>query len=189
MLASLGLHRYAGGAPVGPDATAGAAALLGGLAYAAAGRQRRTGSLLLGCFTAQYGLHHWFSAAARPGPGHGGHQAPPHRVHHGPEEPAEQAVSHLAAAVEPEMLLVHALMALVCAWWLAQGEAALAGLLLGAAVAVGHWLRRLVRTAVPPAGPARRPVRAAAWDGPAPSLLSLLSTAVSRRGPPGCLPT
>ncbi|MER5865961.1 hypothetical protein [Kitasatospora sp. NPDC002040] len=176
--ASLGVHRFAGGAPVRPGTLLLAVAAAAGGGYLLAGRRRGLGPLLGACFAGQYGLHHLFGAGAAPAHTMAAQQ-PMH--HHGAAHEAPAATEHLA--LEPEMLLVHALLALVCAWWLAQGEHALAGLLLGAAVAVGGWLVRLV-TAAPTVPVRPRPRGLTVWDSPAPALLSLLAAAVSRRGPP-----
>ncbi|MEV6976570.1 hypothetical protein [Kitasatospora sp. NPDC093806] len=194
VLASLGLHEYAGGAPVGPLALAGATGLTALAAYPAAGRRRRTRSLLGACLAAQIGLHHFFSAAARgpavcAGPHHAHHTAADHGGSELGGAGADSALSHLTGAMEPEMLLVHTLMALLCAWWLGQGEAALAGILLGATVAVGRWLRRLGATTGHTSAHTVRVARPVHRDGPAPALLATLATTVSRRGPPGYLST
>ncbi|GAA1153758.1 hypothetical protein F4556_001453 [Kitasatospora gansuensis] len=174
--ASLGVHRLAGGAPVQPGTLALAVGLTAGGGYLLAGHRRGLGALLGACFATQYGLHHLFGMGAVPE-----RQAMPMHHHGMAHEMPVSTAEHVS--MEPEMLLVHAVLALVCAWWLAQGEHALGGLLLGAAVAVGHWLIRLV-TAAPTVPALPRPRGLTFRYSPAPALLLLLSAAVSRRGPP-----
>ncbi|WP_405019985.1 hypothetical protein OHV05_27150 [Kitasatospora sp. NBC_00070] len=183
--ASLGVHRLAGGAPVQAGTLGLAVGLTAGGGYLLAGRRRGLGSLLGACFATQYGLHHLFGLGAvpdrQPVHRHGMAHGPGHGMAHEMPEAVSAPVGHLS--MEPEMLLVHAVLALLCAWWLAQGEHALAGLLLGAAVALGGRLIRLV-TAAPAVPALPRPRSLTFRYRPAPALLLLLSTAVSRRGPP-----
>jgi hypothetical protein len=87
-------------------------------------------------------------------------------------------------AMTGQAVAAHALAALLAAWWLRRGEAALWTLLRRAAElapALVHWLH--ARTG-PPVEPAA-PVCGYGW-GPAPALRSqlLLRHAVTRRGPP-----
>ncbi|WP_457033020.1 hypothetical protein [Kitasatospora sp. P5_F3] len=184
--ASLGVHRLAGGAPVQPGMLGLAVGLTAGGGYLLAGQRRGLGALLGACFATQYGLHHLFGLGAvperQPMHHHGMAHGMAHEMAH--EMPAASAEQlPMSMSIEPQMLLVHAVLALVCAWWLAQGEHALAGLLLGAAVAVGGWLVRLV-TAAPTVPALPRPRGLTFRYSPAPALLLLLSAAVSRRGPP-----
>ncbi|MGW0450670.1 hypothetical protein ACWDWV_35425 [Streptosporangium sandarakinum] len=159
VMVSLGMHVLAGGATADPAVLAAAVPLITGGAFILARRQRGLGTLLIAAFAAQYGLHHLFSAAV---------VQPPPVLGHG----------HGGLAADLGMLLVHAVTALLSAYWLERGESALAmllRLLVAAVVTLLVWraapaVRRLL---LPPAG----------QDG-ARFVVLLLDAAICRRGPP-----
>ncbi|MCF2530965.1 hypothetical protein [Yinghuangia soli] len=190
VFASLGLHMYAGGAPVRPLAVV---ALLGTTslgAFALAGRQRGLGTLLVACGAVQYGLHHVFGMAA----GHAARADGAERTEYvmsavdGTQAMVLTAVAdhtgaHAAATSDVRMLVVHVLMALFSAMWLAQGDRALAAVLVTAAVAARGWLRHLVAVPVLAVVTERRRIPTVP-DAPVRASLVLLAETVSRRGPP-----
>ncbi|WP_327583952.1 hypothetical protein OHA25_50410 [Nonomuraea sp. NBC_00507] len=157
VLVSAALHGFAGGEPVRPGTLLGAMALAWTGAFLLGGRQRGMDVLLGACFATQYGMHHMFSAGA---------PVPPHE--HG---------------TGLGMLLVHAMTALLSAWWLERGESALAVLLHLAIASIGRWWCALLVLAaglIEGGLHGRRPPR----DGHVPFPQSLFAAAISRRGPP-----
>jgi hypothetical protein len=163
VLVSAALHGLAGGQPVRPAALLGALAVAWAGAFVLGGHQRGMEVLLGACFATQYGMHHLFSANASAAT---------------PVVPSHGAGSGLG------MLLVHAVTAVISAWWLAQGESVLAILLHLAVASIGRWWRILpALTAGLPVEAGRR--RLPSWDelrGPFPHFL--LAAAIPRRGPP-----
>ncbi|WP_431930083.1 hypothetical protein [Nonomuraea jabiensis] len=160
VLVSAALHVFAGGEPVRPDILLAASAAAWAGAYLLGGGQRGIGALLAACFAAQYGMHHLFGAgaAASVQPGH----------EHG---------------TGVGMFLVHAMTALISAWWLERGESALAVLLQLAVTTVRRWWRVL---SVLAGGPAEAGTRAPSpsRDEHVPFPRSRFAAAISRRGPP-----
>lgn len=175
---SLAVHVLAGGALVRPGVLGATIALTAVGAYLLAGRQRGFAGLLAACFAAQYGMHRVFSLAVA--------EAMPHDI----VMPAPPGASPMpghghGGGFWPDvaMLLLHALTAVVSAWWLEREEAALATLLhLLAASALGLWARLAPSLAPSVAVPgcARPPVPERAGT----ALARLLAATVSRRGPP-----
>jgi hypothetical protein len=165
VLASSALHVLAGGAPIRPGFLAGALALTWAGAFLLGGRQRGLPVLLGAGFAAQYGMHHLFTAGAEASVPALGHE-------HG---------SGLGSALG--MILVHAVVSVVSAWWLERGESALATILHLVAACLGAvWAGILIRASlVVEARLPRRPVASHRVD----RLTRLfLAAGVSRRGPP-----
>ncbi|MET9242461.1 hypothetical protein [Nonomuraea sp. NPDC003709] len=163
VLVSAALHGLAGGDPVRAGTLLGALALTWTGAFLLAGRQRGMEVLLAACFAAQYGMHLLFGAGAADVP-------PPHEH-----------------ATGVGMFLVHAMTAVISAWWLARGECALAALLHLAVASVGRWwsaLSVLTGGLVEPSPYGGRP---AAWDDHDAFLQRLFAAANFRRGPPARL--
>ncbi|NUW34686.1 hypothetical protein HTZ77_25100 [Nonomuraea sp. SMC257] len=163
VLVSAALHGFAGGEPARLEVLLGASALAWAGAYLLGGSRRGMGTLLAACFATQYGMHHLFGvgAAASVQPGH----------EHG---------------TGVGMFLVHAVTALISAWWLERGESALAVLLQLAATTVRRWWRVLLILAGGLGGAGthdRRPSR----DEHVPFPGSRFAAAISRRGPPARL--
>ncbi|MFI6502777.1 hypothetical protein [Nonomuraea typhae] len=164
VLSSLAMHVLAGGAPVRPVTLYGAIAAAWAGAFLLGRRQRGVNVLLPACFAAQYGMHHLFTWGAIPAPGQHGHGA------------------GMGAGLG--MLLVHAMVAVISAWWLERGESSLATVVLLLAASLGRlWtaLRLLVRLPVTIQYGSRRP----AWperDTPRDRLLR--AARHTRRGPP-----
>ena len=158
VLLSAGAHAYAGGAPV-PAGTLGPAvpAVFAG-AYALGGRERTLVLLLLGTFAAQYGLHHLFSAG---------------RTVSGPAVAGE----HAHDATSLTMVLSHAIMALLTAFWLARGEARLCALVRWAC---DRSFRLLILLFEPPV----RPRAVLAPRRVAVPVSEVLRACIARRGPP-----
>ncbi len=157
VLVSAALHAFAGGEPVRPGTSLGALALAWTGAFLLGGRQRGMDALLGACFATQYGMHHLFSVGA--------------------PVPAHEHGTGLG------MLLVHAMTALLSAWWLERGESALATLLHLAVASIGRWWSALLILAgglVEVDLHGRRP----SWDGRVPFPQALVAAVISRRGPP-----
>ncbi|MEV5412844.1 hypothetical protein AB0K60_28910 [Thermopolyspora sp. NPDC052614] len=176
---SLAVHMLAGGgSTVRPGVLAATVALTAVGAFALAGRQRGFGALLIACFAAQYGMHRVFSLAAI--------------------EPAA-ALSHdmsgMSGAVELSghqhggglwqdvvMLALHAMTAIVSAWWLEREERALATMLHLLAVSASGLWARLSPSPSPVAVPEF--VRLPVYGRPDTATVRLLAATVWRRGPP-----
>ncbi|MBA8952156.1 hypothetical protein HNR61_003796 [Actinomadura namibiensis] len=162
VLLSAGAHVHAGGRPVPPGTLAAAIGIVLVAGYAFGGRERGLTTLLPATFAAQYGLHHLFSWGA-------GHAAP--------SGPAP-AVEHLHQATSTPMLLAHAVMALLTAYWLDRGEAAFCGLVRR----LGARALALPLPAPPfPALPVPAPRRVAV------PVTVMLRAAIARRGPPASI--
>ncbi|MFE3454893.1 hypothetical protein ACFXJ8_38815 [Nonomuraea sp. NPDC059194] len=159
VLVSSALHILAGGAAIRPDFLAGAAALTWAGSYLLGARQRGMEVLLPACFAAQYGMHHLFTAGAEP------------------VLPASFDHDHGSGL---GMLLVHALVGVVSAWWLERGESALATMLHLVVASLWTGLIVLAAALVEPRMPGR-PLVAHAIDR---LRRFLLAAGVSRRGPP-----
>ncbi|MDX3746458.1 hypothetical protein [Streptomyces sp. AK08-02] len=132
------------------------------------GRERSLGGIVAGTLASQGGLHFLFHAI-RPT-----HAA---MVMHG----MRMAPTH---ALTPHATVVHVGAAVVLAWWLRRGEAAVWSLLRCAATLVpglvGWWRGGAVLPAVPEVGlPTARAV---------PPRVPLLRFVVCRRGPPDVIP-
>ncbi|MFI0443987.1 hypothetical protein [Actinomadura sp. 6N118] len=164
VLMSAGTHVYAGGTPV-PAGTLGLAVLLvfGG-AYALGGRERTLVLLLPSTFVAQYGLHHLFSWGA----GHTVVEA---------DNPA-MAGEHVHDATSMTMLLGHAIMALLTAFWLERGEARLCALVAWACARTLPLLLVLLPDVPVPARPLPAPRQVAV------PVSEVLRSVIARRGPP-----
>jgi hypothetical protein len=155
--AALGMHLLADGAAPQPGMLTAATLMTGAGAFVLARRRRSLTTLLAASFAAQYGMHLLFGYGM------------PLTGHHG---------GGLSAGIG--MLLAHAAVALLSAWWLERGETALATFLFLLACS----LRDLWRPpAAVPAPPSRRlpPVLGAVPRVPAPQVLAW---ALCRRGPP-----
>lgn len=163
VLMSAGAHVYAGGAPL-PAATLGLAVLLvfGG-AYALGGRERTLVLLLPSTFVAQYGLHHLFSWGA-------GHTVV--------EADLAMAGEHVHDAASMTMVLGHAIMALLTAFWLERGEARLCALVAWACARTLPVLLVLLPDLPVPARPVPAPRRVAV------PVSEALRSVIARRGPP-----
>ncbi|MEU6534764.1 hypothetical protein [Streptomyces sp. NPDC047000] len=191
-------HRL--GTGVAPPVWAGGAAFLGvfGVGFVLGGRERS----LLGIGAAMLGtqgvLHIVFETvgpygvpgAAGDGMGRdattmGAQSMGPHAMGSGPFTAG--VVAHVHEMGTP-VTAAHLLAALLAAWWLRRGEAAVWGLLRHAARAVpalaGMW-RLLAAPVALPAGPPGVPCAAAR---PVPLRQSLLRHTVRRRGPPSWVP-
>ncbi|MBB5078034.1 hypothetical protein [Nonomuraea endophytica] len=166
VLASLTLHILAGGAQVRPVTLGLALALTWAGAYLLGRRQRGRELLLVISFAAQYGMHHLFTAGAEP--------VAAQVAAHGHGDGVGNGLG---------MLLVHAVVALISAWWLERGECALALLAHLAVASVGGlWARLFVLlTATPETGSAGlAPVEDEGTFAPRAPFVTI----VSRRGPP-----
>ncbi|GAA0375302.1 hypothetical protein Acor_67310 [Acrocarpospora corrugata] len=160
VLASLGMHVLAGGAGVRPITLLWATGLTGVGAYLLARRRRGFGVLLPAAFAAQYGMHRLFGAGA----------VVDVEGHHS---------GGLSTALG--MLLAHALVASLSAWWLERGENALATLVRLLACSLFDLWRLLAATlAVVPV----RPVVPVAGPAPVITGSQILSWTLCRRGPP-----
>ncbi|WP_218041544.1 hypothetical protein [Acrocarpospora macrocephala] len=160
VLTSLGMHVLAGGAGVRPVTLAGAAAATGVGAFLLARRRRGFAALLPAAFAAQYGMHRLFGAGA----------VVDTDGHHS---------GGLSTALG--MVLAHALVATLSAWWLERGENALATLIRLLACSLLDLLRLLAATLVV------IPVRSVApITGPAPAITGsqIFTWTLCRRGPP-----
>ncbi|WP_030746291.1 hypothetical protein [Streptomyces sp. NRRL F-5135] len=207
-VAALG-HSYTSGGEI-PAASLWAAFGMTGIAAWSAGRRPRgTWSIGAGMLTVQGALHVLFSGVlpfVPPyGPYGGTNGSTPE---HGPHADAfmgagagmgtvggAEAVGGAASGAMPVlggspgttgMVAAHLLAAVVCAWWLARGEAALLAL-ARAAGALAFAPLRLLFTAVRPAVafPSPRPGRGTV--GAAHHIRGVvLAHALSRRGPPAC---
>ncbi len=160
----------AGHALAAGDAPASAAVVAGGglvflAAHRFAGRERSLAQLTGAVLSAQLGLHGLFSYV--PAPAADGHQA---------------MTQHAVPTMTLDMFAAHVVAGLLVAWWLRRGEALLwsAGHRLAAALPLGRALG-LLRPDPAPAGPATVLPVPAGVRTPA---ITLLSHAVSRRGPP-----
>ncbi|MFI7641540.1 hypothetical protein [Nonomuraea sp. NPDC049400] len=159
VLVSAALHGLAGGEPVHAGTLTGALALAWAGAFLLGGRQRGMEVLLAACFATQYGMHQLFGAGD-----------------------AAATSSHEHGTVLG-MLLVHAVTALISAWWLARGESALAVLLHLAVATVRRWWR-VLPALVGWQAEVSRHGRHPSWDEHVPFPRSRFAAAVSRRGPP-----
>ncbi|MGP3918441.1 hypothetical protein [Nonomuraea sp. 10N515B] len=160
VLVSAALHGLAGGGPVRLEVMLAALALAWTGAYLLGRHQRGMEVLLAACFATQYGMHHLFSTGAVT-------PVPPSHEHGSPVG----------------MLLVHAMTALLSAWWLERGESALAALLHLAVTTVHRWWRILsvlAGTLVELAPQALHPSHDERVDCPQ----SWGAAAIPRRGPP-----
>ncbi|MFP3990884.1 hypothetical protein U9R90_26130 [Streptomyces sp. E11-3] len=164
-----------------------------GVAWLAGGRRRGAwsiGGVLLG---AQGALHLIFSM----GQAHAASHAPPHGARHHGDDGVPGAHGDYAAqstAVDTMghastgMLAAHLLAAVVCALWLARGEAAFFGLLRALRTLARTPLRLLLAVVRVPSvpGPVRMP---RPGRGGARPRIADLAHVVSRRGPPtGAVP-
>ncbi|WP_219469745.1 hypothetical protein [Nonomuraea rhizosphaerae] len=156
--AGLGMHVLNGGAEPGLATVAAVTFLTGAGAYLLARRRRSLLTLLAACFAAQYGMHNVFGSGS-PVMGH----------HDG---------RGLSAGIG--MLLAHAVVALLSAWWLERGETALATYLFLLACSLCELWRGPVTV---PAPPARRVVPVHGGT-PAIRASQVLAWALCRRGPP-----
>ncbi|WP_188190034.1 hypothetical protein [Nonomuraea sp. SYSU D8015] len=158
--AALGMHVLAGGPGVRPEIAALATAATGMGAFVLARRRRSLGTLVVASFTAQYGMHQLFTSGATA-----------HSGHHGEAGGLQAAIG---------MVVAHAVVATLCAWWLDRGETALVALLLLVACSLPDLWRLTTRL---PAPPTRRPGPPATA---APGILApqVLAWAMCRRGPP-----
>ncbi|MEV0313378.1 hypothetical protein [Nonomuraea fuscirosea] len=178
VLAALGMHVLAGGPIAGLGTVLAATAVTAAGAYVLARRRRSPGTLLTASFAAQYGMHQLFtsgesslfSALSPSGGEHGSHLFAGHH---------EDGLFAWAG-----MLLAHALVAAVSAWWLDRGETALAALLLllGCSVRELLWALLIARSAAPPAY--ARVARPIAADRAKIRDSQVLAWALCRRGPP-----
>ncbi|MFI7124830.1 hypothetical protein ACIBQ1_04005 [Nonomuraea sp. NPDC050153] len=159
VLVSAALHGLAGGDPVHTGTLLGALTLTWTGAFLLGGRRRGLEVLLAACFAAQYGMHHLFSAGAAAPP-------PPHE--------------HVTGV---GMFLVHAVTAVLSAWWLARGESALAVLLHLAVASIDRWWGVLSLLTGGPVEASPSGGRPTARDGDA-FLQRLFAAAIFRRGPP-----
>ncbi|MEU6718046.1 hypothetical protein ABZ897_41815 [Nonomuraea sp. NPDC046802] len=160
VLVSAALHGFAGGDPVRPDILLGASVLAWAGAYLLGGNQRGIGALLAACFAAQYGMHQLFSAGTAT-------SVPADHEH-------DTGVG---------MFLVHAMTALISAWWLERGESTLAALLHLTVTTVRRWWRVLSILVGGPAEAGTHGPRPS-WDEHVPFPRSRFAAALSRRGPP-----
>ncbi len=160
--AGLGMHMLAGGGGARLGVVVAATALTGAGAFVLAGRRRSLETLLAAAFAAQYGMHHLFNAGADAAP-------PSHHEGGG-------------LSIGLGMLVAHLVVATLSAWWLERGDTALVTLL----VLLGCALRDLWHPL--PLGLARltvpRPAPFVTDTTPALRTAQVLSSALSRRGPP-----
>ncbi|MEV0228270.1 hypothetical protein [Nonomuraea sp. NPDC050786] len=160
VLVSAALHGFAGGEPVRPGILLGASVLAWAGAYLLGGSQRGMGALLAACFATQYGMHQLFGAGT-----------------------ANAVTAGHEHGTGVGMFLVHAMTALISAWWLERGESALAALLQLAVTTVRRWWKVLLVLTGGLVGTSphsrRRP-----WDEHVPFPRSRFAAAISRRGPP-----
>jgi hypothetical protein len=188
---ALAAHRLMSGAAVSWWATLGAALVVFGLARAAAGAQRGLGSITALMLGAQAGLHVWFDAAqlttastpaCAPMPGMPGMGRMAGVCGALGAHASLSAVLHAT----PAMLAAHTLAALVAAWWLWRGEAALFGLvrLLRVRLADWAWLLWALCAVRCVAGGCRPRACGAGGRGPRTLRLVVLRFQVVRRGPP-----
>ncbi|MEV0380398.1 hypothetical protein [Nonomuraea sp. NPDC050643] len=158
VLAALSMHVLAGGPIAGLGTVAAATVATGAGAFVLARRRRSLGTLLAASFAAQYGMHQLFTAGTGSFTGH-----------HGTE-----------LSTGAGMLLAHAVVAMLSAWWLDRGETALATLLLLLATSL-RVLWRLLTAPPPLTSPRPAPIAAQA-----PGILfsQVLAWTLCRRGPP-----
>ncbi|WP_327104792.1 MFS transporter [Nonomuraea glycinis] len=164
---ALGTHMLAGGGGARLGVVAAATAITGAGAFVLAGRHPSMGTLLAAAFAAQYGMHHLFSAGAT-----------------AVRTPVPGAEHHQPAGLFPGlgMLVAHVLVAMLSAWWLERGDAALLTLLRLLGCALRDLWHPLPRGFAPLAAP--RPAPPVAAPAPALRTAQALSSALSRRGPP-----
>ncbi|MFI8237527.1 hypothetical protein ACIF83_09755 [Streptomyces sp. NPDC085866] len=167
-----------------PPLWADAAAFLGvfALGWTLGGRERSLPGIGAAMLLTQAGLHVAFDAAHRSG---GADRA--HAMHMASMPGHSMVAMHAHStphATTAHATLAHLLAALVAAWWLRRGEAALWAL-LRRAVAFVPGLVAWWRDAPLPAPAGRIPSLPA---GPEPPRRPTLRHAVSRRGPPAPIP-
>ncbi|MFI8822885.1 hypothetical protein [Streptomyces sp. NPDC053431] len=198
--------------PPGPLLAAFAAT--GALAWAAAGRRRGPVALATGLTAVQGALHLLFGLGENPGPAgtapgtagmpgmagpagaagmpgmteaaHAAHAAHAHAAHltSGGHLTHGQTMGG-GAGSGAGMVAAHLLAALVCALWLARGEAALFALArtVGACAFIPLRLALAAVRALAPVPPSLRPVRVSPYTRRLHGVV--LAHTVSRRGPPG----
>ncbi|MGW0733227.1 hypothetical protein [Streptomyces sp. NPDC002851] len=163
-------HSYTSGHQVPLGGLLSALGVTGVLAWVGARRRRGPVAIGAGLLAVQGALHLAFAGAQE-------HAA---AMGHGQDH---AAMAHTQGHGSAGMLAAHLLSALLCALWLARGEAALFQLLRTLEALTFTPLRLLgaaVRLPEPP-GPGRRPW---SWYGPARPRTAVLAHVVSRRGPP-----
>ncbi|WP_067486031.1 hypothetical protein [Actinomadura hibisca] len=163
-------HAYASCTDVPGGAVALGFVLVTGLALVLAGAERSYRTILGALLGAQFGLHVLFA------------QATAGTVHHAGVPLAEESARGGTA-----MTLAHLGAALVAAWWLRRGEAAVWGLARRVAAATGASWRGLFDALAPTAPPARPAVPVPVADRPV--IHAPLRHILISRGPPAALST
>ncbi|MEV7520759.1 hypothetical protein [Streptomyces sp. NPDC091371] len=148
-------HSYMSGTDIPLEGLLGAFALTGGLAWLAAGRRRGPAGITAALLAVQGILHLVFSGsqAAKPVPA----SVPPPSHHHMPdmdmgamgaaaaEAPGVADMAGMAGHGGVGMIAAHVLAGLLCAAWLARGEAAVFRLARTLGAAALHAARPLAR--------------------------------------------
>lgn len=192
-------HSYMSGTDIPFFGLMGAFGVTGGCAWLAAGRRRGPVGITAAVLSVQGALHLVFSGSAAakpfaaPAPMHGHHPVPAADAGAmAAEAPGMADMVGMAGHGGAGMIAAHVLAALLCASWLARGEAAVFRLARVTAAAALHAARPLAR--------ALALVRARAAAVPAPPVLparyerprrlrgAVHAHAVVRRGPPARTP-
>ncbi|WP_406086153.1 hypothetical protein [Streptomyces virginiae] len=210
-------HSYMSGTDIPFFGLLGAFGVTGGFAWLAAGRRRGPVGITAAVLSVQGALHLVFSGSAAakpfaaPAPMHGHHPVPAADAGAmAAEAPGTADLAHMAGATGMAgttgmndmadmaghggagMIAAHVLAALLCAAWLARGEAAVFRLARVLATAALHAARPLARAlalvrARVAAVPAP-PVLPARYERPRRLRGAVHAHAVVRRGPPGRAP-